>query len=112
MRLDSLRAQPGLIAAVLVGPDGLPLEMIGEGEGLAAELAALRSWIGRADQRLGAGRVTRIALTTEQLELVALASGPYLLGAALTRGVDTRPMQQALAKLALEAAELPHPEDL
>ncbi|SEJ16916.1 Roadblock/LC7 domain-containing protein [Deinococcus reticulitermitis] len=110
MRLDALRAQPGLLAAVLVGPDGLPLEMIGEGELLAAELAALRAWTERVGEPLGAGRVTRLALTTEQIEVVALASGPYLLGAALTRGLDTRPVQQALAQLALEAAELPEPE--
>lgn len=111
MRLDTLRVQPGLIAAVLVGPDGLPLEMIGEGEGLAAELAALRAWTGRVGERLGAGRVTRLALTTEQVEVIALVSGSFVLGAALTRGLDTRPAQQALARLAAELAALPEPED-
>lgn len=112
MKLDALRNQPGLYACVLVGPDGLPLDMIGDGEALAAELAALRTWTDRASERLGAGRVTRIAFTAENVEIVALASGPFVLGAALTRGFDTRPIQQQLAQLVLGVLQLPEePED-
>lgn len=112
MKLGVLRTQPGIVAGVLVGPDGLPLEMVGEGDVLAAELAELRHWIDRATERLQAGRVTRIAFTSEKLEVVALASGDYVLGAAVARGLDTRPMQQALAKLALEVFDLPATEGL
>lgn len=112
MRLDELRQQPGVIAAVVVGPDGLPLEMIGEAEGLAAELAELRHWINRVGRRMQAGHVTRIAFTTEKLEIVALATGDYVLGAATTRGLDNRPMQQTLAKLALDAFSMPSTEGI
>lgn len=112
MKLDALRQQPGIVAGVLVGPDGLPLEMIGDGDVLAAELAELRHWINRTGTNLQAGRVTRIAFTTEKLEVVALATGKFVLGAAVTRGIDTRLTQQALAKLALDAFDLPDAEGL
>ena len=107
MKLGVLRTQPGIVAGVLVGPDGLPLEMVGEGDVLAAELAELRHWIDRATERLQAGRVTRIAFTSERMEVVAMASGDYVLGAAVMRGNDTRAAQQALARLALEVVDLP-----
>lgn len=108
MKLDSLRNIPGMIASVLVSSDGLPIESVGGGsEALAAELASIRGGIERISRRLGAGRVTRIAFTSERMEVVAIASGHYILGAALARGTDTRLAQQALARLALEIVELP-----
>lgn len=108
MKLDSLRTVPGLVAATLVGDDGLPLEAIGEGnEALAAEIASLRHAVTRISERMGAGRVTRLTFTSERMEIVALSSGDYLLGAAIQRGNDTRPAQQALAKLALDILDLP-----
>lgn len=111
MKLDPLKAVPGLVAGVLVGDDGLPLETVGDGgEALAAELASLRATVMRVSRRLGAGRVTRIAFTSERMEIVAMASGDYVLGAAIMRGHDTRPAQQALARLALEIVDLPDGE--
>ncbi len=108
MKLDPLKTVPGLVAGVLVGEDGLPLEAVGEGgEALAAELASLRGTVARISTRMGAGRVTRIAFTSERMEIVAIASGDYVLGAAVVRGNDTRPAQQALARLALEVVNLP-----
>ena len=107
MRLDALRSHPGLIAAILVGPDGLALDMTGQGDLLAAEVAELRHWSERTSRHLGGGRVTRMTFTAEKLEVVALASGDYLLAAAVARGLDTRPVQQALAQLALEIIDLP-----
>lgn len=112
MKLDPLRNIPGMVASVLVGDDGLPIDMIGEGgDALAAELASLRTWLDRTTQRMGAGRVSRVAFTTERMEIVAVASGHYVLGSAVTRGHDTRPVQQALARLALDVAELPEGGD-
>lgn len=111
MRLDSLRAMPGVVAGALLGPDGLPLEVIGEGgDALAAELASLRVSLDRTGRRLGAGNVTRIALTSERVEVVAVTSGDFILGVAQTRGTDTRGAQQALARLAMELTGLPRPE--
>lgn len=108
MKLDSLRTVPGLVTAVLVGHDGLPLEAIGEGnEALAAEMASLSQTVNRISERMGAGHVTRLAFTSERMEIVALSTGDYLLGAAIQRGNDTRPAQQALAKLALDILDLP-----
>lgn len=108
MKLDSLRNVPGLVAGVLVGEDGLPIESIGEGgEALAAELASLRQSVSRISERMGAGRVTRLAFTSERMEIVAIASGAYILGTAIMRGNDTRRAQQALARLALEIVDLP-----
>ena len=112
MKLDPLKSVPGLVAGVLVGYDGLPLEMVGEGgEALAAELASLRATVTRISSHLGAGRVTRLAFTSERMEVVAIASGDYVLGAAVMRGNDTRPAQQALARLALEIIDLPPGEE-
>lgn len=108
MKLETLRTVPGLVAGVLVGPDGLPIESVGDGsEALAAELASLRGTVTRISERLGAGRVTRLAFTSERMEIVAMASGDYVLGAALMRGNDTRLVQQTLARLALEIIDLP-----
>lgn len=102
-----------MVAAVLVGEDGLPIESLGEGgEALAAELASLRTTLIRISERMGAGRVTRVAFTSERMEIVAIASGDYLLGTAIQRGNDTRPAQQAIAKLALEIVNLPGTGDL
>lgn len=109
MKLDALRPLPGLVAAALVGRDGLALETAGEGgEALAAELAALREGAGRVSRRLGTGAVSRLALTGEGVEIVALVAGDYVLGAALSRGHDTRPAQQGLAEL---IQDLTLPED-
>lgn len=100
MKLDALRTLPGLVAAALVGRDGLALETVGEGgEALAAELAALHAGAERVGRRLGGGAISRFALTGEQVEILALTAGDYVLGAALTRGVDTRPAGQGLARL-------------
>jgi predicted regulator of Ras-like GTPase activity (Roadblock/LC7/MglB family) len=103
MKLDVLHTLPGLVAAALVGRDGLALETVGEGgEALAAELAALRDSAERVGRRLGGGAVSRFALTGEKIEILALTAGDYVLGAALARGVDTRPAQQQLAQLIQE----------
>lgn len=108
MRLDPLRTVPGVVAAALVGNDGLPLEAIGEGgEFLAAELTSLRVGLDRTGRRLGAGSITRLAFTSERVEVVAVTSGDFVLGAALTRGHDTRLAQQLLARLALDLSDLP-----
>ncbi|MEW6421608.1 MAG: roadblock/LC7 domain-containing protein [Deinococcota bacterium] len=108
MRLDPLRTVPGVVAAALVGTDGLPLEAIGEGgEALAAELTSLRVGLDRTGRRLGAGNITRVAFTSERVEVVAVTSGDFVLGVALTRGHDTRLAQQLLARLALDLSDLP-----
>ena len=110
-RFDALRPLPGVVAAALVGPDGLPIELLGEGgDALAAELAALRVSLDRVCRRLGAGEVTRLAFTSERVEVVAVTSSDFILGAAQTRGTDTRAAQQLLARLALELTDLPRPE--
>ncbi|WP_245896053.1 roadblock/LC7 domain-containing protein [Deinococcus irradiatisoli] len=94
---------PGVEGAVLSGPDGLSLESYGHyTELLAAELTALRAVFERAARPNGLGQVSRVAVTAETLEIVAVASGPYTAAAALTRGIDTRGAQQALARLALQ----------
>ena len=100
MILDPLRTLPGVIAAALVGPDGLAIEAHGDGgDGLAAELASLRQGMDRTGRRLGTGDVTRLAFTSERVEVVAVTTGPYTVGAAMTRGSDTRTAQQTLARL-------------
>lgn len=110
-KLDPLRGVPGVVASALVGPDGLPAELLGEGgDALAAELASLRVGLDRTARRLGAGNVTRIAFTSERVEVVAVTSGDFILGVAQTRGSDTRTAQQLLARLALELTDLPRPE--
>lgn len=108
-RLDGLRELPGVSAAALLGTDGLPLAAVGEGaELLAAELAALRRPLDRLGLRLGVGEVSRLALTTPTLDVVALCRGDYTLGAALVRGVDASAAQQRLAALMDRAlGELP-----
>ncbi|MCY1702097.1 roadblock/LC7 domain-containing protein [Deinococcus sp. SL84] len=99
-RLDGLRELPGVSAAALVGRDGLPLAALGEGADLlAAELTALRGSLDRLGRRLGVDEVSRLALTTPTLEVVALAQGDYVLGAALVRGIDTSAARQRLAAL-------------
>lgn len=111
MITDALQGLPGVVALALVGTDGLPVESQGEGgDALAAELASLRASLDRVGRRLGAGEVTRLTFTSERVEVVAVASGAYLLGAALSRGHDTRAAQQALARLALELGALPRGE--
>ncbi|GHG16243.1 hypothetical protein CBQ26_17330 [Deinococcus indicus] len=111
MIIDPLRTLPGVIAAALVGPDGLPIETHGDGgDAMAAELSALRASLDRTGRRLGAGEVTRIAFTSERIEVVAVSSGDFVLGAAMARGTDTRTAQQTLARLALELGHLPRPE--
>lgn len=101
MRLSPLSALPGVRACALVGEDGLPLELQGElGDALAAELASLRSSGERAGRRLGVGQITRMTFTSDLIETVAVFVGGYAVGAALLRGTDTRPAQQALAKIA------------
>lgn len=108
MKLDVLTNLPGVVASALVGPDGLPIESYGEGGGaLAAELAALRGSLDRMERRLGSGEITRLAVTSERIEIVALAVGEFTLGAALIRSSDIRSAQQALAKLAQDVAALP-----
>ena len=110
MKLDPLRAVPGLVAGALVLPDGLPAETVGEGgDALCAELAALRVGLERVGRRLGAGPLTRLAFTTERIEVVVVAGDAFLLAAALHRGLDTRAAQQTLARLALELSDLPQP---
>ncbi len=103
MKLRSLLAVPNLHSAALVGPDGLALEAHGEqGEQLAAEIASLRLGLDRTSRRLGGGVVTRLAFTTESLEVVAVAAGPYTAAFASPRGTDTRAAQMELARLATE----------
>ncbi|THF88530.1 roadblock/LC7 domain-containing protein [Deinococcus sp. KSM4-11] len=111
MIIDALNGLPGVIAAALVGPDGLPIESQGEGgDPLAAELASLRATFDRIGRRLGAGDVTRLTLTSERVEVVAVSSANHVIGVALTRGQDTRSAQQTLARLALELTGLPRTE--
>ncbi|MFC4636888.1 roadblock/LC7 domain-containing protein [Deinococcus hohokamensis] len=111
MKLDPLRNLPGVVASALIGPDGLPLDAYGEGaDVLAAEMASLRGSLDRTSRRLGAGDVTRISFTTERIEVVAVTSGEYILGAVMLRGSDTRAIQQALARLALDVRDLPRVE--
>lgn len=111
MRIDPLRTIPGVVASALVGPDGLPIESYGDGgDALAAELTSLRTSLDRTGRRLGAGEVTRIAFTSERVEVVAVASGNFVLGAALARGSDTRTAQQTMARLALDLNHLPRVE--
>lgn len=109
MKLDALRGMDGLVAAILVADDGLPVEMIGEGgEALAAEISSLRLWLERTSGRMGAGRVTRVSVITERMEIVGMAStNGYILAAALSRGQDARQVMQVLARLVLEVSDLP-----
>ncbi|WP_027482679.1 roadblock/LC7 domain-containing protein [Deinococcus pimensis] len=103
MKLRGLLAAPGVRAAALVGRDGLALEAYGEeGERLAAELAALRADFERVSRRLGGGQLTRLAFTAELFEVVAVNVGEYVAAVAVTRGADTRPAQQELARVAAE----------
>ena len=105
MRLDTLSSLPGVRACALVGQDGLPLEMQGElGDALAAELAALRASSERVGRRLGLGQVTRLAFTSDLVEVVAVFTGNFAIGAALLRGTDTRTAQQTLARIAVTLA--------
>ncbi|GGJ60483.1 roadblock/LC7 domain-containing protein [Deinococcus aquiradiocola] len=105
MRLNALSTLPGVRACALVGDDGLPVEMQGElGDALAAELASLRSTSERVGRRLGVGQVTRIAFTSDLVEVVAVTTAGYTVGAALLRGSDTRVAQQTLAKIAVNLA--------
>ncbi|WP_420595869.1 roadblock/LC7 domain-containing protein [Deinococcus sp.] len=93
---------PGVEGAVLSGEDGLSLESYGHyTELLAAELIAIRSVFERLSRPAGLGGVTRLAITAETLDIVAVTAGPYLAAVAMTRGVDTRAAQQALARMAL-----------
>ena len=111
MKLRALLAVPGLHSAALVGPDGLALEAHGElGEQLAAEVAALRLGMDRSSRRLGGGALTRLAFTTEQLEVVAVAAGIHTAALAMPRGSDTRAAQLELARLATELVGLPGQE--
>ena len=117
MRLDLLSNLLGVQASALVGHDGLPLEMQGElGELLAAELAALQLASERLGRRLGLGRITRLAFTSDASDVVAVFTGSFALGAVLQRGVDTRAAQQTLARVALGLGKpgqsLPAAEDL
>lgn len=102
MRLDTLSGLPGVRACALVGEDGLPLETQGEqGDALAAELAALRAGSDRVGRRLGLGQVTRLAFTSDLVEVVAVFTGNFAVGVALLRGTDTRVAQQTLARIAV-----------
>ena len=118
MRLSTLSTLPGVRACALVGEDGLPIELQGElGDALAAELAALRASSERAGRRLGIGQVTRMSITSDVSEIVAVFTGNYAVGAALLRGTDTRSAQQALAKVAAllgtpgQGLPAPHAQD-
>ena len=106
MNLSTLTVIPGVRGAALVGRDGLALEAHGrQGEHLAAELAALRETLERFARRLETGNITRLAFTSEQYEVVAVAAGNFLAGVAITRGSDTRAAQQELARIATGFAE-------
>lgn len=103
--LTPLLELPGVEGAVLSSPDGLSVESHGNYTDLmAAELTALRNMFERSTRRGGLGGVSRIAITAETLEIIVVASNQYLAALALTRGVDTRQAQQALARVALELA--------
>lgn len=82
--------------------------MVGPGgDALAAELTSLGAVLERMGRRLGAGAVTRVAFTSERVEVVAVAGETFLLAAALQRGTDTRAAGQLLARLASELSDLP-----
>lgn len=101
--LEPLLQLPGVEGAVLSGADGLSLESHGNYTDLmAAELTALRNMLERGTRRGGLGGISRLAITAETLEIIVVTAGPYLAALALTRGVDTRQAQQALARMALE----------
>ncbi len=105
MNVRPLLDVPGVRGAALVGVDGLPLEAYGEdAEVLAAELSALRASLERLSRRLSGGAVTRLAWTSERLEVVAISVGEHTLGVSVARGGDTRPAQLELARAAADLA--------
>ncbi|MFC4455634.1 roadblock/LC7 domain-containing protein [Deinococcus sonorensis] len=101
MRLDPLMSIPGVRSSALVGEDGLPVEMLGEGgDLLAAELASMRQLMDRGGRRMGLGRLSRLTFASDLAEVIALASGQFTVGVSLIRGSDSRLAQQQLARIA------------
>lgn len=110
MRIAALQNVPGLVAAALVGPDGLALDRLGDGgDILAAELAAMRAALERSARRLGSGEITRLAYTTERVEVFAVMKDQFTLGVAMARGQDQRLAQQTIAQI-IRDLQLPQPE--
>ncbi|GGM96913.1 hypothetical protein GCM10007092_08250 [Thermus composti] len=106
--LESL-APLGVRRAVLTGLDGLVIEALGRGsppaEVLAAELASLVRHMTPLAEAL-AGEVRRFTLATDDLEVLALRIGPYVLGAVVERGMDRKAIGQELSRIALKVQNL------
>lgn len=108
--LGSLERLQHVLAASLVGDDGLEVESIGDGsvsnEALAAEVATLGRVAGEAGARLGGGRLFRLSITTDRFELIAIRAGTsHSLAVAAQRGADLRTIQVEMARLALQLVQ-------
>lgn len=108
--LHSLEGLPQVVAAILVGDDGLAVESIGDGsipaEALAAETATLGRVASEVGARLGGGRLFRYSITTDQFELITIRAGTnHSLAVAARRGADLRNIQVEMAKLALQLVQ-------
>ena len=108
--LEPLTKLPQVLAAVLVGDDGLEIESAGSGQIsttiLAAETAGLVRATTNAGTSLGGGRLFRFSLTTDQFELITVRAGTqYSLSVAAQRGADLRQIQVEMARLALQLVQ-------
>jgi predicted regulator of Ras-like GTPase activity (Roadblock/LC7/MglB family) len=107
--LGVLENMPQMIAAVLVSDDGLEIESIGTSmniSGLAAETASLVRVSSDCATNLGAQRLFRFSMTTDQFELITIRAGTsYSLTVAAQRGADLRSIQVEMARLALQLVQ-------
>jgi predicted regulator of Ras-like GTPase activity (Roadblock/LC7/MglB family) len=107
--LSALEGTPHLVTAVLVSDDGLEIESIGETDQiqmLAAETASIVRVATASGLSLGAQRLFRFSMTTDQFELITIRAGTtYSLTVVAQRGADLRGIQVEMARLALQLVQ-------
>lgn len=107
--LNALEGTPHLLSAVLMSDDGLEIESIGEPEQtqtLAAETASIVRVANASSLGLGAQRLFRFSMTTDQFELITIRAGAnYSLTVVAQRGADLRGIQVEMARLALQLVQ-------
>jgi len=107
--LSPLAALPEVLNALILSPDGIPIETLREAGppagALAAECAALAQAAAEASGRLSGGRVYRLALTVDRFALVLLRLERGVAVAVFAdRSADLRRLENEAAGIATRLA--------
>lgn len=88
----------GVLAALLLTSDGLPVEMIGQGvraDVLAAEAAAVAGSAASAAERLVLGPVGYVAVSLPQYQLVCFPTDDHAVAIVVGHGAGTLVIEEA-----------------